>query len=171
MGTSLGIWVCVTLECHAWRPAFRSGDLSPNKHNIQELRTAAALAIASGFTRDHDHMIGLGIERAGFGAGLGLDGFFEHEFCGAFFLDDAQRAIAVRAKSFHSARIEGSTVAAPGQGQGGDDFAIDGTEDHASGRTAPSAATHRKKNVVLGIDGQACRPVAPSHPDRNGRLL
>src|SRR4029077_17326364 len=47
-----------------------------------------------------------------------------------------------------------------GQRQGGEDFAIECTEDDTSGRDAASAATHREKNVVLGIDGQARRPVA-----------
>src|SRR5262249_19150214 len=54
------------------------GFLSTNKDHIQELRTPAALAFASGsgFARDHDHMIGLFIQRAGLGAGLGIHGFF-----------------------------------------------------------------------------------------------
>src|SRR5439155_20174517 len=60
----------------------------------------------------------------------------------------------------HGARIEGCTVAAAGQRQGGEDFAIDCAEDDTSGRAAASAATHREKNVVPGIDGQARRPVA-----------
>ena len=100
------------------------------------------------------------IQRAGFAAGFGFHGFFQHKFRGAVFLDDAQRAVAVRTKGLHGARIEDCTVAAAGQRQGGDDFAIDRTEDDTSGRAAASAATHREKNVVLGIDGQARRPVA-----------
>src|SRR4029077_10425617 len=47
-----------------------------------------------------------------------------------------------------------------GQRQGGEDFAIECTEDDTSGRDAASAATHREKNVVLSIDGQARRCVA-----------
>src|SRR5262249_55190188 len=137
----------------------RYGDLSTNKDYVQQVRTAAALALApgSGFARDHDHTIGLGIQRAGLGTGFGFHRFFDHEFRGAFFLDHTQRAIAVRAKCLHRPRIERGTVAAAGEWQRGDDFAIDCIEDHTSGRAAASAATHREKNVVLGVDGQAGR--------------
>src|SRR5262245_651995 len=78
---------------------FRYGDLSTNKHYVQEL----AFAFGSGFARNHDHPIRLFIQRAGFGAGFGFHGLLDHEFRGAFFLDDAQRAVAVRAKRLHGA--------------------------------------------------------------------
>ncbi len=39
--------------------------------------------------------------------------------------EEIERAVAVRTKSLHGARIEGCAVAAAGQRQGGDDFAID----------------------------------------------
>ena len=138
---------------------FGTKNLSTNKHNVQDLRAAA---LATPFARDHDHMIGLVIQRAGFGAGFGFHGLFHRKFRRAVFLDDAQRAVAVRTKGLHGARIENGTVAAAGQRQGGDDLAVDRTQDDTSGRAlAPSsAATHREKNVVLGIDGQARRPFA-----------
>jgi hypothetical protein len=50
-------------------------------------------------------MIGLGIQRAGFGTGFGFHGFFEHEFRGALFLDDAQRAVAVRIKGLQHVAV------------------------------------------------------------------
>jgi hypothetical protein len=61
---------------------FRYADLSTYKQDVQELPSASG----GGFARDRDHVIGLGIQRAGLGAGLGFHGFFEHELRGAFFL-------------------------------------------------------------------------------------
>src|SRR5262249_52002319 len=69
---------------------------------------------------------------------------------------DAEGAVAVRAKCLHGVRIEDSTVAAAGQRQSGNDFAIDRAKNDTSGRAAPSAATHREKNVVLVVERQAC---------------
>jgi len=86
---------------------FGTKNLSTNKHNVQDLRAAA---LATPFARDHDHMIGLVIQRAGFGASFGFHGFFEHKFRGAVFLDDAESAVAVRAKRLH-VRIENGAVA------------------------------------------------------------
>jgi hypothetical protein len=43
-------------------------------------------------------MIGLGIQRAGFGAGFGFTVSWRTNSVGAFFLDNAQRAVAVRPK-------------------------------------------------------------------------
>ncbi len=161
------------------RLRFRYPNLSTNKYNVQVLRTAAALASATslaiaaalattaalasaagnGFARDHDHMIGFGIQSASFAAPFGFHRFFQHKFRRAVFLDDAQRAVAVRTKRLHGVRIEGCAVAAAGQRQGGDDFAIDCTEDDTRGLAAAAAPTHREQNVILGIDGQARRPV------------
>src|SRR5205085_2877987 len=55
---------------------------------------------------------------------------------------------------------EDGAVAVAVQREGGDDFAIGCTEDDTRGLAAAPAATHGEQNVVLGIDGQARRPVA-----------
>jgi hypothetical protein len=49
-----------------------AADLSTNEHYVQELATASG----SGFARNHNHMIGLGIQRTGFAAGFGFHGVF-----------------------------------------------------------------------------------------------
>src|SRR5205823_4010647 len=76
------------------------------------------------------------------------------------FLDDGQRAVPVRAKRFHRVRIKSRTVTAAGKRERGDDLAIDGTKYDTRGRAAVSAPTHREKDVVLDINGQARRSAA-----------
>src|SRR5262249_34794024 len=136
----------------------RYGDLSTNKHNVQELRTPAT-ASRSGFARDHDHMISLGIQRAGFGTGFGFHSVFDHEFSGAFFLDDAQRAVAVRTKSLHGGWIEDCPVAGSGDVVVGDVFALDSRAVSTTGAASPPAATNGEKTLFIGIEGEARRPV------------
>src|SRR5262245_50274610 len=82
----------------AW--ACHTNGSSTDKHDVQELRTPAALAAAlataliaalvtasgGGFAGNHDHAVSLFVQRAGLGTGLGLQGLFHHELCGAVLL-------------------------------------------------------------------------------------
>jgi hypothetical protein len=80
---------------------------------VQHLRAAA---LATAFARDDDHVIGLVIQRAGFGASFDFHDFFEHKFRWAVFLEDAESAVAVRTKRLY-VRIENGAVAPlPGEG-------------------------------------------------------
>ena len=98
-------------------------------------------------------MTGLGVEGAAFAARFGLHRLLDFKGGRAGFLDDGQRAIAVRAEGFHRVRIESAAVAAAGQRKRGDDFSVVGAHDDARGRLS----AHGKQDVVLRINPQSRR--------------
>jgi hypothetical protein len=98
-------------------------------------------------------MTGLGVEGAAFAARLGLHRLLDFKGGRTGFLDDGQRAVAVRAEGFHRVRIKSAAVAAAGQWKRGDDFSVVGAHDDARGRLP----AHRKQDVVLRINPQSRR--------------
>src|SRR5439155_14919486 len=155
--------------------ALQSGDTdSPAHHeNIKQGRTAAASVAptATGLVRtcrrssrcrsgrslfrgDQDDLIIFRVQRAGFGARLGLHSLFHFKVGRAGFFDDRQRAVTLRTEGLHGVRVEYAAVRTFADGQGSDDFSIVGAEDDAGLRVA----AHREENVILRVQGQAGRP-------------
>ncbi len=98
-------------------------------------------------------MTGLGVERAALAARFGLHRLLHFKGGRTGFLDDGQRAVAVRAEGFHCVRIESAAVAATSQGKRGDDFSVVGAHDDARGRVA----AHGKQDVVFCVNPQSRR--------------
>ena len=98
-------------------------------------------------------MTGLGVEGAAFAAGFGLHRLLDFKGGRTRFLDDGQRAIAVRTEGFHRVRIESAAVAAAGQRKRGDDFSVVGAHDDAG----CGVAAHDEQDVVLGINPHSRR--------------
>src|SRR5206468_6978540 len=71
---------------------------------------------------DQEDLVGLAVQRAGLGAGAGLHGLLHREIGRAVFLDDRERAVALRAEGFHRRGVEQGAVGAGADRQGGDDL-------------------------------------------------
>ena len=156
-------------------PALQIGDADSPAHdeNIKQGRTAAtSVAPAttgwvracwrsshcrssrSWFRGDQNDLIIFGVQRAGFGARLGLHSLFHFKVGRAGFFDDRQRAVTLRTEGLHGVRVEYAAVRTFADGHGGDDFSIVGVEDD----TGLRVAAHREENVILA---SKARPAGP----------
>src|SRR5579862_286958 len=114
-------------------------------------RGRCAGSLRHAFGADENDAVIFGIQRGGFATLLGLHSLSRCEARGAVFLDDAQRAVALRTPGFHGVRVETSAVGAVTDGDSRQHFSVIRVHDDAYIR--PRA--HGKENMVLGIQAQS----------------
>ena len=102
---------------------------------------------------DQNNPVVLGVERGGFAARFGLHGLFHRKARGAAFLDDGQRAVALRAERLHCAGIESAAVRAVADGQRGQHFSVVSIDHDAD----IGVRAHGEQNVILHIQTEAAR--------------
>ena len=85
--------------------------------------------------------------------GFGLHGLFHCKTRRAVFLDDGQRAIALRTPCLHRGGIESAAIRAVADGQRGQHFAVIGIEHD----TDVGFRAHGEQNVVLQVQPEAGR--------------
>ena len=115
---------------------------------------------------DEKDVAGLRVQREGFGSRWCGHGLFHAEACGRVFLDDRQRAVALRTEGLHGRGIEGRAVTPVADGEIGDDVAIGrGENDHvlvvATARRRGCCSLHRARGLrsrLLCSRGRICPP-------------
>ena len=110
------------------------------------------------FQRDQNNLIVLAVEGAGLCPRLGLYCLFHFETCRAVFLDDSQRAVALRTEGFSGGGIESAAVGSVADRQCGDDLSVIGIEDHTGG----GLVAHSEENMIFRVQTQPARPAALS---------